>query len=96
MFSNFVLWVEIATPASENDEGLRADLEASTTAMDAEATGMIGNVSQAGSPMADEQQKQSPDTDAGQEMGQLDADAEIEAGMIDGDADTEVDLDVAA
>lgn len=89
-----ILWVKIATPASEVDEGIRADLEASTTPMDAE-TGLTGNVSQSGSPMPDEHQKQSSDTDAGQETGQLEADAEVEAGMIDGEADTEVDLDVA-
>ncbi|PON58467.1 THO complex, subunit THOC [Parasponia andersonii] len=85
--------IQIATPASENDEGSRADLEASTTPADAEITGVTGNVSQAGSPMPDEQLKQGSDTDAGQEMGQLEADTEVEAGMIDGEADTEGDLD---
>ena len=79
------------TPASEIDEGMRADLEASATPMDAETTAIAGNVSQGGSPSLDENQKQSSDTDAGQEAGQLEADAEVEAGMIDGDADTEVE-----
>ncbi|CBI35083.3 uncharacterized protein LOC132254848 [Vitis vinifera] len=44
-------------------------------------------------PTADENQKQSSDTDAGQEAGQSEADAEAEAGMIDGETDAEVDLD---
>ncbi|GMN55569.1 hypothetical protein TIFTF001_024696 [Ficus carica] len=84
---------QIATPASEIDEGIRPDLEASAMPMDAETTTGTGNTSLGGSPMPDEQQKQSPDTDAGQETGQLEADAEVGAGMIDGEPDTEVDLD---
>ncbi|XP_062093131.1 THO complex subunit 1 isoform X2 [Humulus lupulus] len=85
---------QIATPASENDEGIRGDLDASTTPMDAEpeTTGVTDMVSQGGSPMPDEHQKQSSDTDAGQEMGQLEADSEAEAGIIEG----EVDLDAAS
>lgn len=84
---------QIATPASEIDEGIRPDLEASAMPMDAETTTGTGNTSLGGSPMPDEQQKQSSDTDAGQETGQLEADAEVGAGMIDGEPDTEVDLD---
>lgn len=80
------------TPASEIDgEGIRADLEASATAMDTDAITTTGNISQGGTPTPDEHQKQSPDTDVGQEAGQLEADTEVEAGMIDGDTDAEVD-----
>lgn len=46
-----------------------------------------------GGPTPDELQKQSSDTDVGQEAGQLEADAEIEAGIIDGETDADVDLD---
>lgn len=87
------LFLKIATPVSEIDEGIRPDLEASAMPMDAETTTGTGNTSLGGSPMPDEQQKQSSDTDAGQETGQLEADAEVGAGMIDGEPDTEVDLD---
>nr|XP_023905432.1 THO complex subunit 1 [Quercus suber]POF19695.1 tho complex subunit 1 [Quercus suber] len=84
---------QIATPASEVDgEGIRADLEASAAQMDVDATA-TGNISQGGTPTPDEHQKQSSDTDNGQEAGQLEADAEVEAGMIDGETDAEVDLD---
>ncbi|KAM6582905.1 hypothetical protein CsatB_009907 [Cannabis sativa] len=85
---------QISTHASENDEGIRGDLEASTTPMDAEPeiAGVTAMVSQGGSPMPDENQKQSSDTDAGPEMGQLEADSEAEAGIIEG----EVDLDAAS
>ncbi|GMY22806.1 THO complex subunit 1 [Fagus crenata] len=84
---------QIATPASEVDgEGIRADLEASAAQMDTDATA-TGNISQGGTPTPDEHQKQSSDTDVGQEAGQLEADAEVEAGMIDGETDAEVDLD---
>ncbi|KAL6327594.1 hypothetical protein AAG906_021885 [Vitis piasezkii] len=61
------------------------DLEASAAPMDTDVT--------ATTPTADENQKQSSDTDAGQEAGQSEADAEAEAGMIDGETDAEVDLD---
>ena len=44
-------------------------------------------------PTADENKKQSSDTDVGQEAGQSKADAEAKAGMIDGETDAEVDLD---
>ena len=46
-------------------------------------------------PPLDENQKQSSDTDVGQEAGQSEADAEAEAGIIDGggETDAEVDLD---
>ncbi|KAK9266296.1 hypothetical protein L1049_001818 [Liquidambar formosana] len=85
---------QIVVPASEIDgEGIRADLEASATPMDADAMAATGNFAQGGSPSPDEHQKQSPDTDGGQEAGQLEADAEAEAGMIDGETDAEVDLD---
>ncbi|KAK4592310.1 hypothetical protein RGQ29_016731 [Quercus rubra] len=84
---------QIATPASEVDgEGIRADLEASAAQMDVDVTA-TGNISQGGTPTPDEHQKQSSDTDNGQEAGQLEADAEVEAGMIDGETDAEVDLD---
>ncbi|XP_060966802.1 THO complex subunit 1-like [Cannabis sativa] len=85
---------EISTPASENDEGIRGDLEASTTPMDAkpETAGVTDMVSHGASPMPDENQKQSSHTDADPEMGQLEADSEAEAGIIEG----EVDLDVAS
>ena len=89
----FVFFAKIATPASEVDgEGIRADLEASAAQMDVDATA-TGNISQGGTPTPDEHQKQSSDTDNGQEAGQLEADAEVEAGMIDGETDAEVDLD---
>ncbi|KAF4396626.1 hypothetical protein G4B88_028940 [Cannabis sativa] len=85
---------EISTPASENDEGIRGDLEASTTPMDAKpkTAGVTDMVSHGASPMPDENQKQSSHTDADPEMGQLEADSEAEAGIIEG----EVDLDVAS
>ena len=91
---DFILFfAKIATPASEVDgEGIRADLEASAAQMDTDATA-TGNISQGGTPTPDEHQKQSSDTDVGQEAGQLEADAEVEAGMIDGETDAEVDLD---
>ncbi|KAF4396627.1 hypothetical protein G4B88_028941 [Cannabis sativa] len=74
--------------------GIRGDLETSTTPMDVEpeTAGVTDMVSQGGSPMPDENQKQSSDTDAGPEMGQLEADSKIEAGIIEG----EVDLDAAS
>ncbi|XP_021299962.1 THO complex subunit 1 [Herrania umbratica] len=81
---------QIATPASEVDgEGMRADMEASAALMDTDVTAGTGNNSQGGTPTPDEHQKQSPDTDVGQEAGQLEADAEVEAGMIDGETDPE-------
>ncbi|KAJ4720415.1 THO complex subunit 1 [Melia azedarach] len=86
---------QIATSANEIDgEGIRADLEASAAPMDTDATTGTSNNSQGGTPTPDEQQKQSSDTDIGQEAGQLDADAEADAGMMDGETDAEVDLDV--
>ena len=55
----------------------------------------VAAVSQGGTPTPDELQKQSSDTDGGQEAGQLEADpdAEVEAGIIDGETDADVDLD---
>lgn len=47
-------------------------------------------------PTPDELQKQSSDTDVGQEAGQLEADAEVEAGIIDGETDADVDLDTVS
>ncbi|KAK0592226.1 hypothetical protein LWI29_015429 [Acer saccharum] len=86
---------QIATAASEIDgEGIRADLEASSTPMDTDAPVASENISQGGTPTPDELQKQSPDTDIGQEAGQLDADAEADGGMIDGETDAEVDLEI--
>ncbi|XWS57045.1 hypothetical protein CRYUN_Cryun09bG0137800 [Craigia yunnanensis] len=85
---------QIATPVSETDgEGIRADMEASAARMDTEVTAATGNNSQGGIPTPDEHQKQSPDTDAGQEAGQLEADAEVEARMIDGETDPEDESD---
>ncbi|XP_050123644.1 THO complex subunit 1 [Malus sylvestris] len=79
-----------ATPASELDG------EASGTPMDTDTIAAAGNMSQGGSPIPDEHQKQSSDADVGQEGGQLEADAEVEveAGMLDGE-DAEADLDPA-
>ncbi|KAM1108893.1 hypothetical protein FF1_008377 [Malus domestica] len=76
-----------ATPASELDG------EASGTPMDTDSIVATGNMSQGGSPIPNEHQKQSSDTDVGQEGGQLEADAEVEveAGMLDGE-DAEADL----
>lgn len=84
---------KIATPASEMDEGIKADLEASTTPVDTDAAGATGNTSQSGSPVADENQKQSSDTDGQEAAGQSEPEADVEPGMVDGDADTEVDID---
>lgn len=84
---------QIAAAASENDgEGIRAELEASATPMETDVMAGTGNISQSGTPTPDEHQKQSSDTDMGQEAGQLDADAEADAGMMDGETDAEVDL----
>ncbi|XP_057976319.1 THO complex subunit 1 [Malania oleifera] len=85
---------QIATPASEIDgEGNRADLEVSAAPMDTDAAFATGNLSQGGTPTPDDHQKQSSDTDVGQEAGQSEADAEVEPGMIDGETDAEVDLE---
>ncbi|KAG6781617.1 hypothetical protein POTOM_014528 [Populus tomentosa] len=85
---------QIAAPASEIDgEGIRTDLEASVTPMDSDAMATTSNISQSSTPTPDEHQKQSPDTDGGQEAGHVEADAEAEAGMIDGETDAEVDLE---
>lgn len=90
----FLILLKIATAANEIDgEGIRAVLEASVTPTNTDATVATGDVSQCGNPIPDEHQKQSSDTDVGQEVGQMEADAEVEAGMIDGGMDTEVDLD---
>nr|XP_043635689.1 THO complex subunit 1 [Erigeron canadensis] len=78
----------IATPASEVDgDGNRPDLEGSAAPMDTDSV----NVSP--------DQKQTPDTDGGQEPGQIDEpdaeaepDQEPESGMIDGETDAEVEL----
>lgn len=86
---------QMATPASENDgEGTRSDPDGPSVAMDADTTVAAGSVSQGGTPTPEEN-KQSSDTDIGQEAGQLEADAEVEPGMIDGETDAEVDLDTA-
>lgn len=90
----FLILLKIATAANEIDgEGIRAVLEASVTPTDTDATVAIGDMSRGGSPIPDEHQKQSSDTDVGQEAGQMEADDEVEAGMIDGGMDTEVDVD---
>ncbi|KAJ9190536.1 hypothetical protein P3X46_001724 [Hevea brasiliensis] len=87
---------QIATPASEIDgEGVRAD-ESSAAPMDTDAMATAVSTSQGGTPTPEEHQKQSPDTDVGQEAGQLEADGEVEAGMIDGETDAEVDLEAVS
>lgn len=63
--------------------------------MDADSVGAAGNISQGGSPIPDENQKQSSDTDV-PEAGQLEPDAEVDQGMIDGDADADADVDLDA
>ncbi|KAI9079003.1 hypothetical protein K1719_039050 [Acacia pycnantha] len=83
---------QIAAPATEGDgEGLRAD--GSTAPMELDAVAVPA--AQGGTPTPDDLQKQSSDTDVGQEAGQLEADAEgeVEAGMIDGETDADVDLE---
>lgn len=87
------VWPKIATPASELDDGIKADLEASAIPMDADAVAATGNTSQGGSPITDEHQKQSSDTDGQEVAGHSEPDADVEPGMVDGEADTEVDLD---
>ncbi|KAL0429461.1 UNVERIFIED_CONTAM: THO complex subunit [Sesamum radiatum] len=88
---------QIATPASETDaDGSRIDPEASAAAADTDAMVASGSLSQGGTPTPDEHQKQSSDTDAGLEAGQIEADTEADAGMVDGETDAEVDLDVVA
>lgn len=89
-----LFFVKIATPASENDEAVRGELDASSAQMDTDVM-VAGSTSQGSIPTPEEQQKQSPDTDVGHEQGQLepDADAEAEAGMIDGETDAEVHID---
>ncbi|KAK2989883.1 hypothetical protein RJ640_015215 [Escallonia rubra] len=84
---------QIATPASEIDgEGSRVDLDTPIAPMDTDAPMATGTISQGGTPTPDEHQKQSSDTDAGPEAGQVEADGELEAGMIDGETDADVDL----
>ncbi|KAL2536871.1 THO complex subunit 1 [Forsythia ovata] len=88
---------QVATPASEMDvEGSRTDLEASIAPIDADATIASGSISHSGTPTPEEHQKQSPDTDIGQEAGQIEAEAEAMPGMIEGETDAEVDLDAVA
>ncbi|OAY53350.1 THO complex subunit 1 [Manihot esculenta] len=94
--SNLAEENQIATSASEIDgEGARAD-DASTAPMDNDAMATTVSTSQGGTPTPEELQKQSPDTDVGQEAGQLEADGEVEAGMIDGETDAEVDLEAVS
>ncbi|MED6170736.1 suppressor of the transcriptional defect of hpr1 by overexpression [Stylosanthes scabra] len=81
---------QMSTPATEVDvEGIRTDMTA--TSMEFDAASIPG--AQGETPTPEELQKQSSDTDGGQEPGQLDADAEVEAGIIDGETDADVDLD---
>ncbi|KAM5551513.1 THO complex subunit 1 [Rosa sericea] len=92
---------QMATAATEVDgEGLRTDVGAFVAPLDTDNTATVGNTSQGSSPMADEHQKQSSDTDGGQEAGQLEDDAEVDAegdaGMIDGEMEPEVDLDAVS
>lgn len=86
---------QVATPASEVDEGSRTDLEASATHMAVETDAQVTteNFSRSSSTVPDEHQKQSPDTDMVQEAVQSEADLEAEPGMIDGETDAEVDLE---
>ncbi|GMI73260.1 REGULATION OF ATALMT1 EXPRESSION 3 [Hibiscus trionum] len=88
---------QIATPASEIEgEGNRTDMEASIAVMDTDVSAATGNNSQGGTPTPepDEHQKQSPDIDVGQEVGQVEeADAEVETGMVDGETDPEAESD---
>lgn len=95
MFLPFSFLPKIATPASEIDEGIKADLEASVTPMDTDATAAAatGSMSQGGSPMVDEHQKQSSDTDGQEAAGQSELDADVEAGMVDGEAEAEAEAD---
>lgn len=58
--------------------------------MDVDAT--TGNNSQGGTPTPEDHQKQSSDTDAGQEAGQIEGNGEAEPGMIDGETDADIDL----
>ncbi|XP_061357098.1 THO complex subunit 1 [Gastrolobium bilobum] len=84
---------QIVTPAAEIDgEVIRTD--ATETPMEFDAATVPGT--QGGTPTPDELQKQSSDTDGGQEAGQLEADAEVEAGIIDGETDADVDLDAVS
>lgn len=88
---------KVATAATDVDgEVLRTDVGALVAPLDTDNT-TVCNTSQGYSPMADEHQKQSSDTDGGQEAGQLEDDAEVDAegdaGMIDGEIEPEVDLD---
>lgn len=79
---------QVGTAAS--DEGGRADIETSAAAMDSDAMVATGGISQGSTPTPEENQKQSPETDIGQE----DADAEADDGRnIDGEPDAQVDLD---
>ncbi|XP_015962829.1 THO complex subunit 1 isoform X2 [Arachis duranensis] len=81
---------QMSTHATEVDvEGIRTDMTA--TPMEFDAASIPG--AQGETPTPEELQKQSSDTDGGQEAGQLDADAEVEAGIIDGETDADVDLD---
>ncbi|KAJ7949389.1 THO complex subunit 1 [Quillaja saponaria] len=80
---------QITIPSSEIDgEGIRGGVSA---AMEFDATAIPGT--QGGTSTPDDHQKQSSDTDVGQEAGQLEADAEVDAAMIDGETDADVDLD---
>lgn len=86
---------QVATPASEIDgEVTRAEPETSAAPMDTDIAAATGNISQGGSPLLENHQKQSSDTDVGQEANKLEADAEVEAGGVVDEIDSEViDLD---
>ncbi|KAJ4973113.1 hypothetical protein NE237_006287 [Protea cynaroides] len=87
---------QTTTAAMENENGVNADLEDSVAPMDAEAS--VINISESGDPTPDEHQKQSVDTEVGQEAGQseVDVEAEVEAGMMDGETDAEAEPDLAS
>lgn len=84
--------LKIANSGAEIDGGgSGAELDDSIAPMDAD-TAAVG-ISQSGAPTPDEGQKQSPDMDMGQEVGQLEADADGEVEADIGEADLEIEMD---
>lgn len=92
----FVILKIATTPASEVDgEGSRPDLEGSVAPMDTDAA----------NDSPEDQQKETPDSDGGQEPGQIDEpetepeaepDQEPDTGMIDGEIDAVVDTNATS
>lgn len=72
-----------------DNEGGRADPEASVAPIDTDTRIATVTISQEETPTPEDNQKQSSDTDVAQEAGQMEA----ETGMIDGETDADVDLD---